>query len=129
MLPTGNSQCGFYGALGDLADAAWGETFTAIQTVTGMDAEAICRFLDSPHGQYMGEDLRNSLAEGSSLQQAVRATVARWMNWRTGRVIQRELEIPAGLPYLTGLVGYYDTLRKRETGVLLPGKGARAFRE
>jgi cytochrome c len=45
------------------------------------------------------------LAGGLDLSGAIAATVERWMHWRTDRTMQAQDGIPAGLPYLVGLVG------------------------
>jgi hypothetical protein len=35
---------------------------------------------------------------------AVAKAIAKWMDWKIGRITARETGIPKGLPYLTGFV-------------------------
>ena len=104
MLNTENTLYGFYGTMAndDCADAAWTEAMRQVGEATGAEPEAVRAFLDSRWGRHFADDVHCSLSHG--LAEAVTAAVNRWQGWRISRSIQRELGIPAGLPYLTGFV-------------------------
>lgn len=103
-LPTRNEAWGFWGAMGERAAAAWPIAFAAIRDETGADADSVRAFLDSRHGRHFADEVANHLHVGASLPDAIARAIAAWMTWRIGRRMSRETGIPAGLPYLTGLV-------------------------
>jgi hypothetical protein len=61
-------------------------------------------FLDSKSGRYFADDVANYLALGNQLEQAIINAVARWETWTITPRIALSYGIPAGLPYLTGMV-------------------------
>lgn len=104
ILPTQNEAWGFWGTMGERAAAAWPIAFAAIQGETGADADSVRTFLDSRHGRHFADEVGNHLHAGASLPDAIARATATWMGWRISRRISRETGIPAGLPYLTGVV-------------------------
>ena len=104
ILPTRNTEWGFFGTLRHHADEAWPLAMAAIAKATGRDGEAVRDFLDSVHGRHFADDVANELHRGLDLAAAIDAAVARWMGWIIDRRTARETGIPEGLPYLTGFV-------------------------
>lgn len=101
---TQNEEWGFFGTLNDNAQAAWPIAMTAISDATCQPLESVRTFLDSRHGRHFADDVLNQMLVGNNIEQAIRAAVARWMDWTIGRVTSRDYGIPRGLPYLTGFV-------------------------
>ena len=95
---------GFFGTLGEHANAAWPIAMTAISQATGESLDAVRIFLDSRHGRHFADDVQNDLYDGASLTDAINAATGRWMGWTIGRQTSKQYGIPAGLPYLTGFV-------------------------
>ena len=101
---TENTAWGFWGTLGEQAEAAWPLAMTAIAEATGEPLESVQAFLDSRHGRHFADDVLNGLAVGDDLPSAIDAATRRWMAWTIGRQTHRDYGIPRGLPYLTGFV-------------------------
>ncbi len=101
---TENTEWGFWGTLGEQAEAAWPLAMTSIAEATGEPLESVQAFLDSRHGRYFADDVLNGLAVGDDLPSAIDAATRRWMAWTIGRQTRRDYGIPRGLPYLTGFV-------------------------
>ena len=101
---TENTAWGFWGTLGEQAEAAWPLAMTAIAAATGEPLESVQAFLDSRHGRHFADDVLNGLAAGDDLSSAIDAATQRWMAWTIGRQTHRDYGIPRGLPYLTGFV-------------------------
>lgn len=101
---TQNHDWGFYGNLGEQAEAAWPVAMAAITVATGEDSEAVRAFLDGKSGRHFGDDVHNAMHRGNALPDAIEAAVARWMGWTIGPVTSKDYGIPKGLPYLTGFV-------------------------
>ena len=99
-----NKVFGYFGTMNEQADAAWPIAMTAISDATYQPLESVRLFLDSRHGRHLADDVRNELLRGHTIQQAIDATVARWMGWSIGRQTSKQFDIPKGLPYLTGFV-------------------------
>ena len=106
-LTTTNTAWGFWGTIAHHIDpaAAWPLAMDQVAEATGMAATAVRDFLDSRHGRHLADEVAGHLATGQQLEAAIGAAVETWMGWRIGRRMARETGIPAGLPYLTGLVG------------------------
>ena len=104
ILPTENSAWGFWGTMGELAEAAWPMAFAAIQQATGADPEAVQAFLDGRYGRHFADEVSNHLHAGASLADAIAQATEACMAWRIDRRTSRDTGIPAGLPYLTGFV-------------------------
>jgi hypothetical protein len=101
---TQNEEWGFWGTLNDNAKTAWPIAMTAISDATYQPLESVRAFLDSRHGRHFADDVLNQMLVGNTIEQAIYAAVARWMDWTIGRVTSRDYGIPRGLPYLTGFV-------------------------
>ena len=99
-----NEAWGFYGTMGEQAEAAWPMALTAIAIATDASQEGVRAFLDSRHGRHFADDVRNQMLDGLDLEPAIHAAIERWMGWTIGRQTSREYDIPRGLPYLTGFV-------------------------
>ena len=95
---------GFFGTLGEHAEAAWPLAMTAISGATSQPLESVRAFLDSRHGRHFADDVQNGLYEGKALADAINAATQRWMGWTIGRQTSKQYGIPRGLPYLTGFV-------------------------
>lgn len=110
ILETNNPDWGFFGTIHHRAcpRTAWPLAFRDIILATDSGPEAVRDFLDSRHGRHFADDVANGLFEGKGLKDAIRAAVARWMGWRTGRSYEADYGIPRGLPVLTGLVTFYE---------------------
>ena len=115
ILPTRNTEWGFYGTIDRInddlaADApkAWTLASKRIAAATGVSPEGVRDFLDSRHGRHFADDVANALARGDTLKDAIDAAVARWMGWTIDRRTSRDTGIPAGLPYLTGFATHFE---------------------
>lgn len=95
---------GFFGTLGEHAEAAWPLAMTAISDATSQPLESVQVFLDSRHGRHFADDVQNGLYQGQPLAGAINAATQRWMGWTIGRQTSKQYGIPRGLPYLTGFV-------------------------
>lgn len=101
---TQNLDWGFFGTLGQHAQAAWPLAMTAVCHATGEPPDAVRAFLDSRHGRHFAYDVLTGLHAGSSLPDAIDRATTQWMAWRIGRRTRKQYGIPAGVPYLTGFV-------------------------
>jgi hypothetical protein len=104
ILPTENTEWGFWGTMRERAVNAWPLAFKAIHDATAADSESVRAFLDSRHGRHFADEVINYLHAGRNLAEAIAAATATWMSWRIGNRTSRESGIPEGLPYLTALV-------------------------
>ncbi|HYF07618.1 MAG TPA: hypothetical protein VD970_08350, partial [Acetobacteraceae bacterium] len=104
VLPTRNTEWGFWGTMGERAAEAWPVASAAIEDATGADLDAVRAFLDSRHGRHFADEVVSQLHAGVGVPEAIAQATATWMGWRIGRRTSRETGIPAGLPYLTGYV-------------------------
>ena len=95
---------GFFGTLGEHANAAWPIAMTAISQASGESLDAVRIFLNSRHGRHFADDVQNGLYAGATLADAIEQATARWMGWTIGRSTSKQYGIPMGLPYLTGFV-------------------------
>ena len=101
---TQNGAWGFWGTMNEQAAAAWPLAMTAISDATNQPLESVRLFLDSRHGRHFADDVLNALLTNHSVEQAIKAAVARWMGWTIGLPTSKQYGIPRGLPYLTGFV-------------------------
>jgi len=104
ILPTENTEWGFWGTMRESAVDAWPLAFKAIHDATAADSESVRAFLDSRHGRHFADEVINHLHAGQELAEAIAAATATWMSWRIGSRTSRETGIPGELPYLTALV-------------------------
>ena len=105
---TENEAWGFWGTMEAQASEAWRIALPAIAAATGASPEGVRIFLDSRHGRHFADDVRNQLYRGHNLEDAIHAAIARWMDWKIGRITSRDYGIPRGLPYLTGFVTHCE---------------------
>ena len=101
---TQNEDWGFWGTMNEQAAVAWPLAMTAISDATSQPLESVRLFLDSRHGRHFADDVLNALLTNHSVEQAIKAAVARWMGWTIGLPTSKQYGIPRGLPYLTGFV-------------------------
>jgi hypothetical protein len=115
-LKTQNPTWGFFGTIeraGESAETAWELAFTAIQDATGAHdgnaygPEGVRDFLDSRDGRHFADEVANALSDGLQLEAAISAATDRYKTWTINRRLSRATGIPAGLPYLDGMVGHY----------------------
>ena len=101
---TQNEAWGFWGTMGGHACVAWPVAMQQIAEVTGEPLESVRAFLDSKQGRHFADSVRDGQTGGLSINAAVARAIAKWMDWKIGRLTARETGIPRGLPYLTGFV-------------------------
>ena len=101
---TENDAWGFYGSMNDDAEVAWPLAMTAISDATGKPPELVRLFLDSRHGRYFSDDVRNHMLVDKGIEQAIQGAVAPWMGWTINLQTSKQYGIPRGLPLLTGFV-------------------------
>lgn len=101
---TQNEAWGFWGTMGGHACVAWSIAMTQIADVTGESLESVRAFLDSKQGRHFADAVQDGLASHLTMEAAVAQAIAKWMDWKIGRITSRETGIPRGLPYLTGFV-------------------------
>ena len=70
---TQNPDWGFYGNLGEQAEAAWPVAMASIMGATGEDSDAVRAFLDGKAGRHFGDDVHNGLCQGATLSAAIAA--------------------------------------------------------
>ena len=119
-LKTRNPEWGFFGTIecaGESPETAWELAFTAIQDATGAHDEnaygpdGVRDFLDSRDGRHFADELAGIIATAPgghiTLRAAIEKAIARYNSWKICRRLSRDTGIPAGLPYLTGMVQHY----------------------
>lgn len=105
MMPaTQNEAWGFWGTMGGHACVAWPLAMQQIAEITGEPPESVRAFLDSKQGRHFADAVQDGLARHLTMDAAVAQAIAKWMDWKIGRITSRETGIPRGLPYLTGFV-------------------------
>ena len=106
-LPSRNRSWGFWGAtasLGDEAQAhAWQIASETIGRLTGAKGRAVRAFLDARDGRHFADEVADRLLK-MTLEEAIETVATRWMTWRIGSRVARELCVSASLPYLVGTV-------------------------
>jgi hypothetical protein len=98
ILPTQNTDWGFWGTMGEHAAEAWPVAFAAIHDATMTDPDSVRAFLDSRHGRHFADEITNHLHAGRDLAEAIAAATATWMGWRIRRRISRETGSPRDCP-------------------------------
>lgn len=117
ILPTRNEPWGFYGTMSHLGapDTAWAAAFQAILDETKAPPEGVRDFLDSRLGRHFADTVTGYIGSGLVLSVALRLAIEKWQSWPTNRVHERQLGIPAGMPYLTGWAHHFAIQAEAET--------------
>src|SRR5215207_5378747 len=107
-----NEARGFYGTIARHAEPeqAWALALAGITKSTGRCDQAVRDFLDSRYGRHFADEVAIGLCGGRDRPRAIDEAIERWMDRRIDAAIERELGIPKGLPYLTGLVCMQEAL-------------------
>jgi hypothetical protein len=106
ILKSTNEGWGFLGTIGSYTDAefAWEKAFNAIKQETDASDIGVRAFLDSRAGRHFADDVLNFLRRGARIEIAIDHAVELWQGWSITKGTERDHGIPAGLPYLTGMV-------------------------
>ena len=116
MMPnTQNESWGFWGTMGGYASIAWPIAMTEISKTTGEPIESVRAFLDSRQGRHFADSVQDGLLSNPDMHAAVAQAIAKWMEWKIGRITARESSIPRGLPYLTGFVIHAQIIEESQT--------------
>ena len=101
---TQNEAWGFWGTMGGHASVAWPIAMTQVAEATSEPFESVRAFLDSKQGRHFADSVLDALAAGLAMDAAIDKAIAKWIDWKIGRITSREIGIPKGMPYLTGFV-------------------------
>ena len=101
--------------MGGYASVAWPMAMTEISKATGEPFESVRVFLDSRHGRHFADAVQDALMSNPDMHQSVAQAIAKWMEWKIGRITARESGIPRGLPYLTGFVIHAQIIEEVQT--------------
>jgi hypothetical protein len=115
ILPSRNQDFGFFGALticpqrDRCSTEVWALASRLIAEAIRADSDeewiGIRDFLDSRMGRQFADDVVGSMTGCDiALEPAIASAIRRWQDWRISCKTEREVGIPAGLPYLTGWV-------------------------
>ena len=113
MLPPSASEShGFCGTIRQHAEPhhAWMLAIDAVAIATSASEEAVRAFLASRSGRHFADEVANAIGNGRDLAAAIDGVVERWMELRITPLIEAEIGIPEGLPYLTGFVLMQEAL-------------------
>ncbi len=99
-----NPGWGFYGTMGELAEAGWVIAIDRISDRTGEDFDAVGSFLDSKSGRHFADEVRGRVSRGVGLALAIEQIADRWMAFPMSRATRVREGFPAGVPYLTCFV-------------------------
>ena len=112
LLPRVNASHGFCGTIRQHAEPhhAWMLAIDAVATATSASEEGVRAFLASRSGRHFGDEVANAICSGRDLATAIDGVVERWMELRITPLIETEIGIPQGLPYLTGFVMMQEAL-------------------
>ena len=106
LLPSANQSHGFCGTIRQHAEPhhAWMLAIDAVASATSASEEAVHAFLASRSGRQFGDEVAKAICNGRDLAAAIDGVVERWMKLRITPLIEEEIGIPEGLPYLAGFV-------------------------
>jgi hypothetical protein len=90
--------------MGGHASLAWPIAMAQVAEATSEPFESVRAFLDSKQGRHFADSVQDGLAAGLAMDPAVAKAIAKWMDWKIGRITARETGIPRGMPYLSGFV-------------------------
>ena len=116
MMPnTQNESWGFWGTMGGYASIAWPIAMREISNITGEPHDSVRAFLDSRQGRHFADSVQDGLLRNPDIHAAVAQAIAKWMEWKIGRITACESGIPRGLPYLTGFVIHAQIIEEAQT--------------
>lgn len=95
---TQNEAWGFWGTMGGHACVAWSIAMTQIADVTGESLESVRAFLDSKQGRHFADAVQDGLASHLTMEAAVAQAIAKWMDWKIGRITSRKPVSPGACP-------------------------------
>lgn len=104
MLQSLNQWYGFWGTMGNKAEAAWALALPRIVAATGCEEDEVRNFLDSRHGRHFADTVRGYEERGHALHEAVAEAIAEWRGYRVGKATRRAYGMLDGADYLTGIV-------------------------
>lgn len=118
VFPSQNKAHGFYKQMDACTlrdrptDRAWAVASAFIGLATGAGGEDEMRgirdFLDSSHGRHFADDVIEALkGRVANNETAIIQTIETWQAWTISLETERQVGIPAGLPYLTGWVLHF----------------------
>ena len=112
LQPSSNNSHGFCGAIRQHAEPhqAWMIAIDAVATATSAPEEAVRAFLASRSGRHFADEVATAICSGRDAAAAIDGVVERWMELRITPLIETEIGIPQGLPYLTGFVLMQEAL-------------------
>ena len=112
ILPSVNASHGFCGTIRHHAEPhhAWTLAIDSVARATSASEEAVRAFLASRSGRHFADEVAKAIGNGSDLSAAIDGVVERWMELRITSLIEAEIGIPQGLPYLTGFVMMQEAL-------------------
>ena len=112
LLPSANQSHGFCGTIRQHAERhhAWMLAIDAVATATSASEEAVRAFLASRSGRRFADEVATAICIGRDVAAAIDGIVERWMELRITALIETEIGIPQGLPYLTGFVLMQEAL-------------------
>ena len=126
-LASRNTGWGFYGTIeraGESPETAWriASALIALATLAedqnGYGAEGVRDFLDSRDGRHFADMVAGFIATAPGghtvLDRVILKAIETHQGWKTDRTMMRSCGIPAGLPYLSGMVQYYAGLAAHE---------------
>ena len=112
LLASTNASHGFCGTIRQHAEPhhAWMLAIAAVATATSASEEAVRAFLASRSGRHFADEVAKATCSGRDLAAGIDGVVERWMELRITPLIETEIGIPEGLPYLTGFVLMQEAL-------------------
>ena len=112
LLLSATESHGFCGTIRQHAEPhhAWMLAIDAVATATSASEEGVRAFLASRSGRHFGDEVAKAICSGRDLAAAIDGVVERWMELRITPLIETEIGIPQGLPYLTGFVMMQEAL-------------------
>ena len=110
LLPKANGSHGFCGTIRQHAEPhhAWMLAIDAVATATSASEEVVRAFLASRSD--FADEVATTICSGRDIAAAIDGVVERWMELRITPLIETEIGIPEGLPYLTGFVLMQEAL-------------------
>ena len=113
---TENPDWGFHGEMSRLEGIdpaeAFNEAAKQVASAAGVDGLTAAAWLDSRDGRHFGGDVSCEYAMGKPIDRAIHATIGRWLGWNISPAQSAQTGIPAGLPYLVGVVNDFAIARE-----------------